>query len=62
MKLKMTVDEAIEFADEWARGLTLYEGAQGWRVVCLILAEEVRRLRSVTESLPLAQGSSGSSD
>lgn len=45
MKLKMTIDEALEFADEWSRGLTLHEGSQGWRVVCMLLAEEVRRLR-----------------
>lgn len=41
----MTVDEALEFADEWSKGMTLYEGAQGWRVVCMLLAEEVRRVR-----------------
>lgn len=45
MKLAMTIDEALEFADEWSRGLTLYEGAQGWRVVCMMLAEEVRKQR-----------------
>lgn len=45
MKLNMTIDEALEFADEWSKGLTLYEGAQGWRVVCMLLAEEVRRQR-----------------
>lgn len=41
--MKMTIEEALEFADEWSKGLTLYEGAQGWRVVCMLLAEEVRR-------------------
>lgn len=45
MKLKMTIEDALEFADQWSRGLTLYEDAQGWRVVCMLLAEEVRRLR-----------------
>lgn len=45
MKLKMTVDEALEFADEWSRGMTIHEGSQGWRVVCMLLAEEVRKLR-----------------
>lgn len=45
MKLKMTVDEAIVFADEWSRGMTIHEGSQGWRVVCMILADEVRNLR-----------------
>ena len=47
MKLKMTIEEALEFADEWSRGMTLHEGSQGWRVVCLLLAEEVRRLTPV---------------
>ncbi len=45
MKLNMTIDEALEFSDEWIRGVTLHEGSQGWRVVCMLLAEEVRRLR-----------------
>ena len=45
MKLNMTIDEALEFADEWSRGMTLHEGSQGWRVVCMLLAEEVRRMR-----------------
>lgn len=44
IKLKMAIAEALEFADEWSKGLTLHEGAQGWRVVCMLLAEEVRRL------------------
>lgn len=43
IKLKMTIAEALEFADEWSKGLTLHEGAQSWRVVCMLLAEEVRR-------------------
>ena len=43
--LKMTVDEAIEFADQWSRGMTIHEGSQGWRVVCMLLADEVRKLR-----------------
>ena len=54
MKLNMTIDEALEFADEWSRGLTLHEGSQGWRVVCMLLAEEVRRLRGAqnTDEFP----------
>lgn len=50
----MTIDECLEFADEWARGCTFHEGSQGWRVVCMLLAEEVRRLRGAqnTEALP----------
>ena len=54
MKLAMTIDKALEFADEWSRGLTLYEGAQGWRVVCMLLAEEVRRMRSMCKDAALA--------
>jgi hypothetical protein len=46
MQIKMTIDECLEFADEWSRGITAHEGSQGWRVVCMLLAEEVRRLRS----------------
>lgn len=54
MKIKMTIDECLEFADEWARGCTFHEGSQGWRVVCMLLAEEVRKLRGAqnTETLP----------
>jgi hypothetical protein len=44
MQVKMTVDEALEFADEWTQGMSFHEGSQGWRVVCAILALEVRRL------------------
>ena len=45
MKLKMTIDEALNFADTWSRGMTVHEDSKGWRVVCMLLAEEVRRLR-----------------
>ena len=45
MKLNMTIDECLAFADESIRGMTVHEGSQGWRVVCMLLAEEVRRLR-----------------
>lgn len=45
LKLDMTVDEALAFAEEWTRGMTLHAGLQGWRVVCLLLGEEVRALR-----------------
>ena len=44
--------EALEFADEWSRGMTLHEGSQGWRVVCLLLAEEVRRLTPAGATRP----------
>ena len=55
MKLAMTIDEALEFADEWSRDLTLYEGAQGWRVVCMLLAEEVRRRHGIGGELIAAR-------
>lgn len=45
----MQVDEALEHADEWIKGVTLYEGAQGWRVACATLATEVRRLRAAIQ-------------
>lgn len=48
MKLNMTIEEALAFADEWSRGITLHEGSQGWRVVCMLLAGEVRRLNDAT--------------
>lgn len=41
----MQIDEALGHADEWIKGVTLYEGAQGWRVACATLAAEVRKLR-----------------
>lgn len=44
MRIKMTIEECIAFADEWSRGMTVHEGSQGWRVVCMLLANEVRRL------------------
>lgn len=43
--LKMTIEEALEFSDTWIRGMTIHEDSQGWRVVCMILAEEVRKMR-----------------
>lgn len=46
----MQVDEALEHADEWIKGVTLYEGAQGWRVACATLAAEVRRLRDLLDA------------
>ncbi len=45
MQVKMTIEECLEFADEWSKGMTIHEGSQGWRVVCMLLAEEVRRQR-----------------
>ena len=51
LKLDMTVDEALAFAEEWTRGMTLHAGSQGWRVVCLLLGEEVKALREENERL-----------
>lgn len=33
-----SVDEAIEFADEWAKCMAVFKGQKGWRLVCAILA------------------------
>ncbi|MCK0507938.1 hypothetical protein [Aromatoleum anaerobium] len=54
MKIKMTIDECLDFADEWSRGMTIHEGSQGWRVVCMLLAEEVRRMRQQIADAPSA--------
>lgn len=43
----MTVEEALEFADEWTNGHTFHDGSQGWRVVCMVLAKEVRQQREL---------------
>jgi len=56
--LVMTIDEALKFADEWSRGVTIYPGAQGWRVVCMLLADEVRRLREERNQDRIAAGPS----
>jgi hypothetical protein len=42
MNPAMTIDEALGFADLWA---PLYDRSTVWRAVCMLLAEEVRRLR-----------------
>jgi hypothetical protein len=54
MKIKMTVDEALEFADVWSKGTIFYESSMGWRAVCMLLAEEVRRLRNEKISVSAA--------
>jgi hypothetical protein len=51
MQVKMTVDDALEFADEWGQGMTFHEESQGWWVVCAILAAEVRQLRKLNSPL-----------
>lgn len=42
----MKIEEALQYADQWADGHTFHDGSQGWRVVCATLAAEVRRLRA----------------
>lgn len=41
----MSIDECLDFAGEWSHGMTFHAGSQGWRVVCMLLAEEVRAMR-----------------
>lgn len=48
----MTVDEAIELADEWAKALPNDRSLadpfrDGWRVACKLLADEVRAQQEV---------------
>ena len=47
----MTVDEALGHADEWIKGVTVYDGLQGWRIACATLACEVRRLNAEIEAI-----------
>jgi hypothetical protein len=47
--VKMTIDECLAFADEWVRGMTFHAGSNGWRVVCMLLAREVRSLRLASQ-------------
>ena len=51
MNVKMTVDEALGIADECVQAVTLHEGSKGWRVVCMVLAAEVRQMRKLKYSL-----------
>jgi len=45
MKLKMTVDEALEFNFEWLAGVPIQKDSKGIHATCLVLAEEVVRMR-----------------
>ena len=51
----MTIEEALEFADEWCLGMTPHEGSMGCRVVCMLLAEEVRRSHGIGGELIAAR-------
>lgn len=42
----MQVNDALELADEWIKGMPPHESVQGGRVACATLAAEVRRLRA----------------
>jgi hypothetical protein len=44
---EMTVDEALQYADERTMGATFYEGKRDLQVVFWLLAYEVRRLRKL---------------
>ena len=52
----MKIDEALQHADQWTEGHTFYEGMQGWRIVCAVLAAEVRRLRNALEQAEMDVG------
>jgi DNA repair exonuclease SbcCD ATPase subunit len=47
----MDVKEALELSDEWIKGVTVYDGAQGWRVACATLAAAVRELEDSNQSI-----------
>ena len=44
----MNIEEALEYANEWTKGSTFNEHSTGWRIVCAVLAAEVRHLRKST--------------
>jgi hypothetical protein len=46
----MDVETALARADDWTIRQTFYPGQEGWRVVCAVLAAEVRRLRQRQKS------------
>lgn len=51
IKIKMTIDECLAFADGWSRNCTFHENSQGWRVVCMLLAGEVRSQRAALREI-----------
>ena len=58
----MEIEQALQFADQRSEGHTFYEGSQGWRVVCAVLAAEVRRLRASPKPLAEEQTRQGMKD
>lgn len=52
MQLRMTIDEAIAAAREWTRGTTLHEDSDSPRVWCILMDEEIDRLRAKLEWMP----------
>lgn len=47
--LKMTVDEALQYADDRITGATFYAGKRDLQMVLALLVDEVRRLRKQAE-------------
>jgi len=58
LPLDMTVNEALQYADERTTGATYYKGKRDLEVVLWLLAEEVRRLRKL-EAIADSQGTNG---
>lgn len=50
MKVNMTVDTALEHAKVYYSAATFHEGSEGWRVVCMVLAQEVERLLVIEQA------------
>lgn len=48
-KANMTVEEALQYAEDQVAGATFYEGKRDIVVVLALLASEVRRLRKFTK-------------
>ena len=46
MQLRMTIDDALAAAREWTRGTTLHEDSDSPRVWCILMDEEIDRLRA----------------
>jgi hypothetical protein len=51
--MQMTIDECLELSCEWSKGITFHDGSQGWRVVCMLLSEEVLRMRAALANAPV---------
>lgn len=49
----MTVNEALQFADDATKGATFYDGMRGPLMTIAVLAAEVRRLREINKLRPI---------